>query len=57
MPSTQGEPEIDDAQLTQLSSLDKQTNDLWSQVAKELDWHTPWQKVIDWHYPYARWFV
>ena len=29
----------------------------WEGFAKELDWHTPWQKVLEWTPPYAKWFV
>ncbi|MBM4134141.1 MAG: acetate--CoA ligase [Nitrospira sp.] len=29
----------------------------WDQIAKELDWFTPWRKVLDWNYPWAKWFV
>ncbi|MDQ1694348.1 MAG: acetyl-CoA synthetase, partial [Acidobacteriaceae bacterium] len=29
----------------------------WAEVAKELDWFTPWEKVLDWNPPHAQWFV
>ncbi len=29
----------------------------WGEVAKELEWFSPWQKVLDWSYPWAKWFV
>jgi acetyl-CoA synthetase len=29
----------------------------WGEVAKELDWFKPWEKVLDWKPPYAKWFV
>jgi acetyl-CoA synthetase len=29
----------------------------WADVAKELDWFSPWTKVLDWNRPYAKWFV
>lgn len=29
----------------------------WNNVAKELDWFTPWAKVLEWNYPWAKWFV
>ena len=29
----------------------------WSEVAKELEWFKPWDKVLEWKHPYARWFV
>jgi acetyl-CoA synthetase len=29
----------------------------WGEVAKELHWFKPWQKVLDWNAPWAKWFV
>src|SRR3989338_10899254 len=29
----------------------------WGNIAKELSWFKPWNKVLEWKYPYARWFV
>ncbi|KKP65735.1 MAG: Acyl-coenzyme A synthetase [Candidatus Roizmanbacteria bacterium GW2011_GWC2_35_12] len=29
----------------------------WENIARELSWFKPWNKVLDWKYPYARWFV
>ncbi|MCC6240314.1 MAG: acetate--CoA ligase [Phycisphaerales bacterium] len=29
----------------------------WGNVAKELSWSRPWDKVLDWKSPYAKWFV
>ncbi len=29
----------------------------WENIAHELLWFKPWNKLLDWHYPYARWFV
>ncbi len=29
----------------------------WENIAKDLEWFKPWDKVLDWNYPYARWFV
>ncbi|MEO8341705.1 MAG: acetate--CoA ligase, partial [Nitrospirota bacterium] len=29
----------------------------WSEVAKELEWFSPWTKVLEWNYPWAKWFV
>lgn len=29
----------------------------WENIAKELIWYKPWDKVLDWKFPYARWFV
>lgn len=30
--------------------------DFWENIAKELIWFKPWDKVLDWQYPYAHWF-
>ncbi|OGK17577.1 hypothetical protein A2774_04695 [Candidatus Roizmanbacteria bacterium RIFCSPHIGHO2_01_FULL_39_12c] len=29
----------------------------WENIARELSWFKPWNKVLEWKYPYARWFV
>ncbi len=29
----------------------------WSQMAEELDWIEPWEKVLEWDPPFSRWFV
>ncbi len=29
----------------------------WSEVASELEWHRPWDKVFEWDYPSFRWFL
>ncbi len=29
----------------------------WENIAHELSWFKPWNKVLDWNFPYARWFV
>lgn len=29
----------------------------WENIAKELLWFKPWNKVLDWKFPYARWFI
>lgn len=29
----------------------------WGEIAKELEWYKPWEKVLEWNYPWARWFV
>jgi acetyl-CoA synthetase len=29
----------------------------WGDVATELHWHAPWNKVLDWQEPHAQWFV
>jgi len=29
----------------------------WSEMAKELDWFKPWERVLEWNIPFAQWFV
>jgi len=29
----------------------------WDNVARELEWFQPWDRVKEWDYPYARWFL
>jgi acetyl-CoA synthetase len=29
----------------------------WEEVARELEWFKPWEKVLEWNYPWAKWFV
>ena len=29
----------------------------WEQIALELEWIRPWDRICEWKYPYARWFV
>ncbi len=29
----------------------------WENIARELQWFKPWDKVREWNYPYAKWFV
>ncbi|MFH1004953.1 MAG: acetate--CoA ligase [Bacteroidota bacterium] len=29
----------------------------WGEVAKDLDWFKPWDKVLDWKHPFAKWFT
>ncbi|MDB5351067.1 MAG: acetate--CoA ligase [Planctomycetota bacterium] len=29
----------------------------WGEVAKAIDWDSPWSKVLEWTPPHARWFV
>jgi len=35
----------------------KDPETFWEDIAKELSWYKPWDKVLDWKFPYARWFV
>ena len=36
---------------------EKDPEGYWAEVAQELSWTTPWQKVLDWTLPDAQWFV
>jgi acetyl-CoA synthetase len=29
----------------------------WAEMAQELDWFKPWDKVLEWNPPFAKWFV
>jgi acetyl-CoA synthetase len=29
----------------------------WENIARQLLWFKPWNKVLQWQYPYARWFL
>ncbi len=29
----------------------------WAEIAAEIDWASPWQRVLDWQPPFAKWFV
>ena len=29
----------------------------WSDIARELHWFKPWDKVLDWQAPWAKWFI
>ena len=29
----------------------------WSEIASELDWFEPWERVLEWNLPDAKWFV
>ncbi|QOJ14305.1 MAG: acetate--CoA ligase [Planctomycetia bacterium] len=31
--------------------------EFWAEVASELHWHQPWERVLDWNPPHAKWFV
>jgi len=45
-----------DYEKTYVESI-KNPEIFWENIAKELSWYKPWDKVLDWKYPYARWFV
>ncbi|MBI3595220.1 MAG: acetate--CoA ligase [Nitrospirae bacterium] len=36
---------------------EKNPEKFWGNLAKELDWFTPWKKVLQWKEPFAKWFV
>ena len=29
----------------------------WAEIASEMEWHRPWDKVFEWDYPNFRWFL
>ena len=29
----------------------------WAEMAKELDWFTPWSQVLEWKLPFSKWFL
>ncbi len=29
----------------------------WSEMAKELEWFKPWERVLEWNLPFAKWFI
>ena len=29
----------------------------WADIARELDWFKPWDKVLEWNAPWAKWFL
>lgn len=31
--------------------------EFWAEMAQNLHWFTPWEKVRDWQFPYAKWFT
>ncbi len=35
----------------------KNPETFWENIAKELFWFKPWDKVLEWKWPYARWFT
>ncbi len=42
------------------SILKRATEDpegFWAEIAAELHWFEPWQKVLEWDLPFAKWFV
>lgn len=47
---------VKDYEKLYLESI-KNPDAFWENIAKELSWFKPWDKVLDWKYPYAKWFV
>ncbi|WP_163329184.1 acetate--CoA ligase [Desulfurobacterium thermolithotrophum] len=37
--------------------FEKNPENFWSSIAKELFWYEKWEKVLEWNYPHAKWFV
>ena len=40
-----------------LKVASKKRSWFWGELAKELEWFSPWKKVLDWKPPYAKWFI
>jgi len=55
-PETVGGSHVKDYEKVYQESI-KDPSAFWENIAKELSWYKPWDKVLDWKYPYARWFV
>jgi len=36
---------------------DRDLEGFWGDIARDLSWQRPWERVLDWQPPYARWFV
>src|SRR6266404_9733471 len=61
------EPPIDFASkahvksLTEYEAIYKRAaetpEEFWADIAKELTWFKPWDKVLEWKPPFAKWFV
>ncbi|MFY9225060.1 MAG: acetate--CoA ligase, partial [Blastocatellia bacterium] len=35
----------------------KDPEGFWADIAQNLEWFKPWEKVLDWQLPFAKWFV
>ena len=55
-PETINDSHVKDYEKMYLESM-KNPEIFWENIAKELSWFKPWNKVLDWKFPYARWFV
>lgn len=40
-----------------LKKGERNPEQLWAEVAEELHWFKPWQKVFEWKYPFFKWFA
>ncbi|HSH00641.1 MAG TPA: acetyl-coenzyme A synthetase N-terminal domain-containing protein, partial [candidate division Zixibacteria bacterium] len=49
-------PSLDDYRARWRRSLDD-PDGFWSELAEELVWDTPYERVLEWDAPFARWFV
>ena len=46
------------AEFDRLSRLAEQNPEqFWGDIARDLDWFSPWQRVLEWKSPFAKWFV
>ena len=36
---------------------EKDPEGFWAEMAQELDWFKPWDKVLEWDCPWAKWFI
>ena len=43
------------AELTRAAAKDPEA--FWAEIARELHWFEPWQKVLEWEVPFAKWFL
>ncbi|MBI4066796.1 acetate--CoA ligase [Candidatus Gottesmanbacteria bacterium] len=52
---------VDQAYVKDYEKLYKEVQEdpeaFWENIAHELSWFKPWDKVLEWNFPYARWFV
>lgn len=55
-PETINDSHIKDYEKMYSESM-KNPEIFWENIAKELSWFKPWNKILDWKFPYARWFV
>ena len=36
---------------------EEQPEEFWANIARELHWFKPWDRVLEWDLPFAKWFV